>query len=173
MTVSLHAIEFIQREGSLIVGQFGAELRKERESRGIPLETISEKTKVITRYLKALEEENFAALPGGILSKGIVRGYARAVGLDEAIWVERFLAATQSQPHPENDWAEFVQNVSRTRPLSADHALRRRWTGLALVVFLLVGIGLVVWRSLANGVMADEVPHHAVTTAASATSGNQ
>jgi cytoskeleton protein RodZ len=173
VTVSLHAIEFIQREGSLIVGQFGAELRKERESRGIPLETISEKTKVITRYLRALEEDNFKILPGGILGKGIVRGYARAVGIDEAVWVDRFLAATQDQTHPEDDWTEFVRNVSRTRNVSSDHSMRRRWTGLAVVVFLLMGIGLVVWRSVSDRVMADEVSHRAVTTAASATTGNQ
>ena len=71
------------------MGHFGEELRQERESRGVALETISEKTKVITRYLNALENEKFEALPGGILSKGIVRGYARTVGLDEAVWVER------------------------------------------------------------------------------------
>ncbi|MGB7134873.1 MAG: helix-turn-helix transcriptional regulator [Acidobacteriaceae bacterium] len=69
-------------EGCQIVGRFGEELRKERESRGVALQTISEKTKVIVRYLTALEEDNFAALPGGILSKGIVRGYVRTVGLD-------------------------------------------------------------------------------------------
>ena len=67
------------------MGHFGEELRRERESRGVALETISEKTKVITRYLTALEDDRFEALPGGILSKGIVRGYARTVGLDEAV----------------------------------------------------------------------------------------
>ena len=55
------------------MGHFGEELRQERESRGVALETISEKTKVITRYLTALENEKFEALPGGILSKGIGR----------------------------------------------------------------------------------------------------
>jgi cytoskeleton protein RodZ len=154
-------------EGSHIVGRFGEELRRERESRGITLETISQKTKVIARYLTALENDNFAALPGGILSKGILRGYVRTVGLDETVWVERFLAATRPQePAPnENGWVEFVENVGRSRP-RREHPLRARWTSLALLLLLLVGFGWAVWRFVSNRVMADELPHHAVTAAA-------
>jgi cytoskeleton protein RodZ len=95
------------------VGNFGEELRHERESRGVPLETISEKTKVIKRYLTALEDEKFDALPGGILSKGIVRGYARTVGLDETVWVERFVTASREHGQSDGDWSEFVQNVGK------------------------------------------------------------
>lgn len=98
------------------MGQFGEELRRERESRGVALETISERTKVITRYLTALEDEKFEVLPGGILSKGIVRGYARTVGLDEAVWVERFVTASRENGQTgEGDWSEFVQNVGKSR----------------------------------------------------------
>ena len=153
------------------MGRFGEELRKERESRGVALQTISEKTKVIVRYLTALEEDNFAALPGGILSKGIVRGYVRTVGLDESVWMDRFLTA--SGPHDpvqgEDGWVEFVENVGRARPSRAHHSLRKRWTSVAVLVLLLAGFGWVVWRFVSNRVMADELPHHAVTATASAT----
>lgn len=154
------------------MGQFGEELRRERESRGVTLETISDKTKVIARYLTALENENFAALPGGILSKGIVRGYARAVGLDEKIWVDRFVFENQkSAPSGEDgNWTEFAQNVSRTRrQAQAARELKMRWAGVAVLVLLLVGFVWAVWHYVSGHVMADEVQHPPVTATASAT----
>ena len=45
------------------------------------LGNITGVTKISERHLVALEEERFDVLPGGVLSKGMVRGYARAVGL--------------------------------------------------------------------------------------------
>jgi cytoskeletal protein RodZ len=150
------------------VGHFGEELRRERESRGVALETISEKTKVITRYLTALENDRFEALPGGILSKGIVRGYARTVGLDEAVWVERFVAASQ-QHESEANWSEFVQNVGKTRPKSVGRESRKlRRAGLWTLVLTLAGGGWAAWHYLGGRVLAEEVQQHAVSSTAAA-----
>jgi cytoskeleton protein RodZ len=151
------------------VGHFGEELRHERESRGVTLESISEKTKVIVRYLTALENGKFEALPGGILSKGIVRGYARTVGLDEAVWVERFITATQEHEHPEGDWSTFVENVGKAREQSRGRQTSRlRKAGFAVLLLLLAGIGWAVWRYTSGHVMADEAQQHAISSAATA-----
>ena len=151
------------------MGHFGEELRRERESRGVALETISEKTKVITRYLTALEADKFEALPGGILSKGIVRGYARTVGLDEAVWVERFVAASQEHGHSEGDWSEFAENVGRARSRSFGREHRKlRRTGLAVLVALLLGCGWAAWHYRGGRVLADEQQHAVSSTAAAA-----
>lgn len=149
------------------MGQFGEELRRERVSRGIALATISEKTKVVTRYLTALEDEQFDRLPGGILSKGIVRGYARTLGLDESAWVERFLNASRPQGAPESDldWIEFARNVSHSR--NRRHSLkeaRLRWLGVALLLFVLAGFGWFVWQYVSTRVLAASVPAHPVTS---------
>ncbi len=63
------------------MGSFGEDLRMERLTRGIALEDITAVTKISQRHLLALEQDRFRLLPGGILSKGIVRGYAAALGL--------------------------------------------------------------------------------------------
>lgn len=151
------------------MGHFGEELRKERVARGIALETISEKTKVIVRYLTALEDENFAVLPGGILSKGIVRGYARTVGLDETAWVDRFLAASQpaGSSQEDADWVEFVSNVGQSRVrVPGRLGARRRWTGVAVLLVVLAGFGWFVWHYVSGRVLASEVQRHSVTSAA-------
>ncbi len=114
----------------------------ERVSRGIALEDITAVTKISQRHLIALEQERFRLLPGGILSKGIVRGYASAVGLDQNEWTERFLKAYVASGQMLDDdrsWLEFAANVGKARTQRGDTMERRlRWVGVMLL--LLVGI---------------------------------
>ncbi|MBV9609866.1 MAG: helix-turn-helix domain-containing protein, partial [Acidobacteria bacterium] len=64
------------------MSSFGERMRREREMRGITLEAISEKTKITTRTLEALEKDDFDKLPGGIFNKGFVRSYAQFLGMN-------------------------------------------------------------------------------------------
>src|SRR5579864_9844414 len=68
-------------------------LRQEREKKSVTLDDISLSTKIGTRMLRALEEEHFDQLPGGIFNKGFIRAYARCVGLDEEQAIADYLAA--------------------------------------------------------------------------------
>src|SRR5579871_2434277 len=98
------------------MGHFGEDLRKERIARGIALEDITALTKISQRHLAALEQEQFRLLPGGILSKGVVRAYASAFGLDQSDWTERFLKASRASgdtPEENPDWTAFASNVGR------------------------------------------------------------
>jgi cytoskeletal protein RodZ len=156
------------------VGQFGEALRRERLSRGIALETISEKTKVVSRYLTALEDEHFEQLPGGILSKGIVRGYARTLGLDEATWVERFMAESRERglSPAETAWIEFVENVGRSRPHGfRQRSPRLRWASIGILLALLCGLGFFVWHYVGTHVQAQEQQQAPVTSAAVSSPG--
>jgi len=123
------------------MGNFGEDLRMERLSRRISLEQITAVTKINPRHLEALEREQFRQLPGGILSKGIVRGYAAALGLDEDFWTERFLKASSAagrEVDDDDNWTAFAANVGKARILRHDSAeLRLRWAG-AILLFLLV-----------------------------------
>jgi cytoskeleton protein RodZ len=76
------------------VGSFGDKLKREREMRAITLEEIAEATKIGTRSLRALEEEHFDQLPGGIFNKGFVRAYAKFLGIDEEQAVADYVTAS-------------------------------------------------------------------------------
>ena len=130
---------------------FGEALRCERQRRSVSLEDISQTTKVTVRSLQALESEAFDQLPGGILSKGIVRSYVRCLGLDESEWVARFLDASgqkvepvQISPNGNKDWAAFALNVSTTRVREITDA-KLRWVGVFVLLLLLAGFGWIVW----------------------------
>ena len=124
---------------------FGEELRTQRISRGIALEQITAVTKISQRHLVALEQDRFQQLPGGILSKGIVRGYVGALGLDTRDWTDRFLKATNEKgapvEPPADGWATFASNVGKERMERREAMEQRfRWLGafgLVAVVTLL------------------------------------
>lgn len=120
------------------MGTFGEDLRAERVSRGIALEDITEVTKISQRHLIALEQDRFRVLPGGILGKGIVRGYVGAVGLNVGDWTDRFVRATTSVDEAEADdrsWSTFATNVGRVRlEQRRAAATRLRWTGAIVLL---------------------------------------
>lgn len=132
------------------MGNFGEDLRTERITRGVALEEITAVTKISQRHLVALEQERFRLLPGGILSKGIVRGYTGALGLDQNAWTERFLQAyTASGQTVEDDrgWTAFAANVGRARILRHDAVeVRLRWIAVVLLLLVVVAAGYLTFR---------------------------
>ena len=148
------------------MGNFGEDLRRERLARGIALEDITAVTKISQRHLLALEQEHFRLLPGGILSKGIVRGYAGALGLDQQDWTERFLKAytdSGAGAEEENGWTTFASNVGRARILRHDAAeLRLRWLGATLLVIAVAVLGWFTVRFIGAraGWWASTLPGH-------------
>lgn len=71
----------------------GQELKKERQARNISIEEMSSYTKIVGRYLEALEADRFDVMPGGFFIKGIIRTYAKYVGLDENEVLEKYRQA--------------------------------------------------------------------------------
>lgn len=127
--------------------RFCDELRWEREQRNVSLETICAITKVQSRYLQALEAGEYDNLPGGVFRKGILRSYLSVLGLDETHWMQRFEASfgTHGQSVSDGaDWAEFAENVRRTRSQSRPQT-GLRWLGVAGMFALLLLLGWLVW----------------------------
>ncbi|AQR60322.1 hypothetical protein BZG35_00625 [Brevundimonas sp. LM2] len=72
----------------------GSGLRQARELSGRAVAELAADTRVHERYLRALEEDNIAALPSRVFAIGYVRAYAGALGLDEQLAVERYKRET-------------------------------------------------------------------------------
>src|SRR5262245_35775681 len=62
--------------------EFGASFKTARESLGVSLNQIAIETRISTRFLLAIENEDFRRLPGGIFNRGFIRAYAERVGLN-------------------------------------------------------------------------------------------
>ncbi len=130
---------------------FGGRLKQERERRKVALDEISVATKIGVRFLRALEEDRFDELPGGIFNKGFVRAYARHLGLDEEQTVADFLQATgASQPAPETPETQVVEILAKKQEernqARGNGEARVPWGTLA-VALLIVACGFALWGS--------------------------
>ena len=121
---------------------FGEKLRRERELRGISLDQIATATKISTRMLKALEDEKFDLLPGGIFNKGFIRSYAKFLGIDEEQAVADYVAATG--PEEPIDNLPQIADVPERPARQLDEEGTVSWTTIVVLV-LLVAIGYGGW----------------------------
>ena len=128
---------------------FGEKLKVEREKRSITLEQISSSTKIGTRMLQALEEDNFNQLPGGIFNKGFVRAYARFVGIDEDQAVADYLEASgeSAPPRPGGDSepAAGKLGLSIEPGVGSSEKSRELPWGLFAAALLAIALGLSLW----------------------------
>jgi len=79
-------------------GTFGDNLKREREMRGVSLDEISAATRIATRFLQAIENEQWDQLPGGVFNRGFVRAVAHYLGLDEENIVAEYALAVDDRP---------------------------------------------------------------------------
>lgn len=82
-------------------GNFGERLKREREMREVSVEELTKATRISSRFLEALENEDWDRLPGGVFGHGFVRSIARYLGLDEESLISEYdLARSEKLPPP-------------------------------------------------------------------------
>lgn len=119
------------------MGAFGDKLRREREMRGITLEEIAESTKISKRCLKALEDEQFELLPGGVFNRGFVRSYARFIGINEEQTVADYVAASNEQEPPADKFPlDIHEKETNSPPLNP----KRSMLPVLLALLALIGV---------------------------------
>src|ERR1019366_8301347 len=121
------------------MGAFGERLRREREMRDISLDEIAAVTKIGTRLLRALEDEQFDLLPGGIFNKGYVRAYAKYVGIDEEKAVADYLQAAHEAAPDVHGIAE-ENTSSRFEGASREQLSAPRRSTFPVIPVLIAGI---------------------------------
>src|SRR5437762_12073009 len=95
----------------------GASFKKARESRGVSLDQIAAETRISTRFLLAIENEEFHLLPGGIFNRGFVRSYAEKIGLDPDQAVAEYERLAQTHEPVETTVAPAPQEKKSRRNL--------------------------------------------------------
>jgi len=157
------------------VASLGAKLKQEREERNVTLDEISRSTKIGTRMLRALEEEHFDQLPGGIFNKGFIRAYAHFLGLDEEQAIVDYLAATgTSQPgkqpgSDESQVAELRAQVELRGREESPAAAGLPW-GMFAVALLVLALGFAIWCLYSRGAGKENPPTTASARSAASNS---
>ncbi len=127
----------------------GQDLRAARLRRGDDLATVSRVLKIRKDHLEAVEEDNFAELPGKTYAIGFVRSYAQYLGLDVAAMVERYKQeiSGRREEHIPADSNFHVEDQRR---------LPYGWRIVAGIVGLALIFG--VWHLVSAGYAPQPVP---------------
>jgi cytoskeleton protein RodZ len=118
---------------------FGVHLRREREMRGVTLEEISSATRIGTRFLDALEAEQWEVLPGGVFNRGFVRSTAQFLGLDPEAMLAEYTLATTDSTRPAAP--VMIHSQSSWTPRAATSSRDFRLTWIALIVIAAIAVG--------------------------------
>ncbi len=136
------------------MSDLGRLLYEAREARRLSLADIESAIRVRQKYLIALEDGNYAALPPAAIARGFLRNYARFLGLEPEEVLELYMAETgqSSAPLALSPIAP-VRQVDY-RPLEAELMTAPASGWWRWVVALMVVAGLVagVWWVLNQGI---------------------
>src|SRR6187200_2388917 len=103
----------------------GAQLRETRMRRRIDISEVEAATKIRAKYLRALENEEWALLPGPTFVRTFLRTYAEAVGLDPHALVEAYRTQSDDREEPEAAQQPLAA-TPRRRPSRGSRGPERR-----------------------------------------------
>lgn len=123
--------------------ELGDYLKNARLKKNISLEEINRETKIRIKYLNAIEEGNFDAIPGGeVYLKGFLKNYAEAVGLDSKEILRRYkeISTPKMQEFPQEQNVAVEKDrqfiIDEERPKSKLPKIPLLLGGLVLVIAL-------------------------------------
>src|SRR2546421_12255996 len=110
----------------------GEVLKRTRTRRKLDIHTVEQQTKIRTKYLRALENEEWDVLPGPAYAKGFLRTYAQFLGLDGDALVDEYRRTVESSlganaPFP------FTEPVLERRRRPGEEP-PRRWRARAAAI---------------------------------------
>lgn len=122
--------------------EIGEVLKGARTRQGLDIRTVEERTKIRTKYLRALENEDWDVLPSPAYAKGFLYTYARLLGLDADALVDEFRRQVEVPSRP--TYPVGGEPVLERRRRLDERPRGPRWGPMlgigaaAVVVFLLV-----------------------------------
>ncbi|MGI6576390.1 MAG: helix-turn-helix domain-containing protein [bacterium] len=114
----------------------GQLLKQAREEQGYTLRDVEEETKIRIRYIQALEEEDFASLPGQVYVKGFLRSYAKFLGISGDKLINMFNTLKGEEKKQEKKSEEKITIKAKEKPLPLLAILR----GIVIIALLAVAI---------------------------------
>jgi cytoskeletal protein RodZ len=127
------------------VFEIGNSLREARERRGIDFAQAELATKIRGKYLRALEDEQFAMLPAQTYVKGFLRTYAEYLGLDGQLYVDEFNSRFVSGG---DDHEPRVRRSQANRPRQRNRRLETNVVLIALAAIVVLTVVVIsAWKA--------------------------
>ena len=111
-----------------------ADLKQARESSGLTLNELHERTRISARYLEAIENGDFHVLPVPTYSKNFIRTYADAIGIDSGPVLQRYENYLKNLHAPAAD--EEAEQTCQVKPPAGPKPYKALlWILLIIIVF--------------------------------------
>lgn len=140
----------------------GSVLAAARAERGLAIAEVAQRLKFSPRQIEALEGDRYEALPGAPIVRGMVRSYAKLLGIDAAPLldsIERTLVAGEIEMQPPDMSVPFPAE----RPSTS-----RVYVLLSMLIVLAAAVVLAEWFIRSQGAAApDEASPHVAEPLAS------
>jgi len=105
----------------------------------ISIDEVETRTKIRSKYLRAIENEEWDLLPGPVYAKSFIRTYGDFLGLDSRMLVDEF---RRRYERPSDYDLRPISPLSRERKRSARGPLLPSWL---VILFVLVAVGAALY----------------------------
>jgi hypothetical protein len=142
--------------------EIGNSLREARVRQGIDYPTAESGTRIRTRYLRAMEDEDFDLLPDPSYVRGFLRAYASYLGIDPALVLDEYESRYGVLAH-----ALSPEGRKRAQRRAERGPRRREAQLLWLAIGGVAGVAVLTWLGI--GGSAGQAPGTPTSTAPVAT----
>ena len=153
----------------MALSELGAFLQRHRDERGYTLDEMEEITRIRRAYLEAIESGAWQALPPGVYTRGLLRNYARALGVSHASVMRMYVKERPQEaklPEP-----QLISHPLVNEPrFSPELVLAMVIMGVAVVLMVWIARNYVL-PAVQDAGLVGPTPTAAVTGAAQTTAG--
>ena len=122
--------------------QLGERLRIAREEQGISISQAAVETRILQRYLIALEDGDYQHLPGDVYARGFIRNYAAYLGLSAEELIEMY--------RRERGITDQIRVVPATSSPRIRGLFVPSFFGVFFVVLIVIGLGYLALSATNN-----------------------
>ncbi len=107
------------QQTSLNIGTIGQKLETARQAKGVSVSEAGHATKILSKFIEAMECDDFGALSAPVYAKSFIKMYARYLGLDAQPLVDEYME--QHVPKVARQLSDEVrQNLAAVDQLSVE-----------------------------------------------------
>jgi hypothetical protein len=107
----------MEQQTSLNIGTIGQKLESARNAKGVSISEAGRETKILSKFIQAMEADDFGVISAPIYAKSFIRMYAKYLGLDDQVLVEEYV--NKHIPKSRSKLAEEVRNGLSPEPVSS------------------------------------------------------
>lgn len=107
------------QQTNLNIGTIGQKLEAARQAKGVTVSEAGRATKILSKFIEAMEADDFGALSAPVYAKSFIKMYAQYLGLDAQPLVNEYVAQHAPRAKP-NLGEEVRQNMTQSEPVSVN-----------------------------------------------------